>query len=438
MKDTDFTYNIVTYGCQMNEKDSSTMAAMLDQIGGRESSRDDAQLLIFNTCCVREHAEDKVFGNVGALKKQLSERPNLIIGVCGCMMQQKGVAEKFMKKFPFVNFVMGTHNMHQLPQIVLQVVKYGERVCAVWDSEGEIIEELPLRTGKISSYVNIMFGCDNYCTYCIVPYVRGHERSRSKDAIIREVQALSESGTKEIILLGQNVNSYQGGDDRFADLLYSLNEIPGIDRIRFMTSHPKDISLALMNAMKDCDHVCKQLHLPVQSGSNEILRRMNRRYTAEIYREKVMELRQLIPDIALTTDIIVGFPGETPDDFQQTLDLVNDIRFVTGYFFKYSPRPGTPAAKFENQIDEDIKQERLATLLKLQDGITNEYNRSLIGKTLHVMPEKTADRHAGQIIGRSDGGRTVHFLGSSDLLGSTVPVTITDVTGNTLLGVIRN
>ena len=434
MADLSFTYHITTYGCQMNEQDSSIMSALLDRIGGVAVSADQADLLMFNTCCVREHAEDKVFGNVGAIKKRLDEKPNLMVGVCGCMMQQPHVATAFMKKFPFVNFVMGTHNTQQLPEIIERVMLNNERVIAVWEKEGNVIEGLPIKTGKLSSYVNIMYGCNNFCTYCIVPYVRGRERSRTPDAILNEINCLASTGTKEVMLLGQNVNSYQGGGDHFAELLYRIDQINGIERIRFMTSHPKDISVSLMQAISECKHVCKQLHLPVQSGNDRILKRMNRHYSAVEYLEKVDLLRSYVPNISLTTDIIVGFPEETDDEFNDTFDLIKKVRYVTGYFFKYSPRPGTPAAKFDQQISDEIKQNRLARILELQNQITSEYNQSLVGKVLNVLPERKADRYENQLIGRSDGGRTVHFIADETKIGSILPVTILGVTGNTLYG----
>ncbi|MBP3372693.1 MAG: tRNA (N6-isopentenyl adenosine(37)-C2)-methylthiotransferase MiaB, partial [Clostridia bacterium] len=387
-KPLDFTYNITTYGCQMNEHDSSIMGCLLQQIGGKPAPHETADVLLYNTCCIREHAEDKVFGNVGALKKQLEARPDLIVGVCGCMMQQDDVAKKFMRRFPFVNFVMGTHNTHKLPEVLQEVMTTGKRVCDVWEKEGPVVEGLPVEFGDVCSYVNIMYGCNNFCTYCIVPYVRGRERSRDEDAIVAEIEKLAAHGTKEVMLLGQNVNSYAGGGDAFANLLRRVDKIEGIERIRFMTSHPKDISDSLMHAMAECDHVCKQLHLPMQSGSDEILHRMNRRYTAQQYYEKVEKLRALMPDIALTTDIIVGFPGETEEDFCDTLAMIEKVGFVTGYFFKYSPRMGTPAEKMEDQIDESIKSERLSRLLKLQNEKTTAYNESLVGKILFVLAER--------------------------------------------------
>ena len=427
-----FTYHITTYGCQMNEHDSSIMACLLDEMGGERADFDTADVLLYNTCCIREHAEDRVFGNVGALKKQLELRPNLVVGVCGCMMQQQDVAEKFMQRFRFVDFVLGTHNTHELPKVLRSVLEDKKRVCAVWDREGPVVEDLPVELGGICSYVSIMYGCNNFCTYCIVPYVRGRERSRDSVSILKEIHLLADAGTREVMLLGQNVNSYAGGGDAFANLLREANRVPGIERIRFMTSHPKDISDSLMVAMAECEHVCRQLHLPMQSGSDDVLRRMNRRYTAESYYEKVLRLRELMPDIALSTDIIVGFPGETEKDFEDTLSMIERVGFVTGYFFKYSPRNGTPAANMPDQIPEEVKSERLSRLLALQNELTRKHNESLIGKTLFVLAEREADKNPGELIGRSECGRTVHFKASPDKIGRITPVTVTRVTGNTL------
>lgn len=431
-KSLDFSYHITTYGCQMNEHDSQIMSRMLEQMGGTQADFAHADVLIFNTCCIREHAEDKVFGNVGALRKQLAQRPGLVVGVCGCMMQQPEVAQRFMQRFDFVNFVMGTHNTALLPDVLRRVLERDERVMDIWEHEGPVREDFPVATGDISAYVNIMYGCNNFCTYCIVPYVRGRERSREADAILSETATLTQTGTREVMLLGQNVNSYAGGGDAFANLLRRVDRVPDLLRIRFMTSHPKDISESLMDAMAECDHVCKQLHLPLQSGSDTILKRMNRRYSFEAYRKKVDMLRARMPQIALSTDIIVGFPGETEQDFQATLAAVDEIGYVNGYFFKYSPREGTPAAQMPDQIPEEVKSERLARLLAVQEEKTRAYNQALIGKALHVLPLHRADRYKGHVMGRSDCGRTVHFEADDDCIGRIVPVVVTQVTGNTL------
>ena len=337
-----------------------------------------------------------------------------------------------MQRFRFVDFVLGTHNTHELPKVLRSVLEDKKRVCAVWDREGPVVDDLPVELGDICSYVNIMYGCNNFCTYCIVPYVRGRERSRDSVSILKEIHLLADAGTREVMLLGQNVNSYAGGGDAFANLLREANRVPGIERIRFMTSHPKDISDSLMVAMAECEHVCRQLHLPMQSGSDDVLRRMNRRYTAESYYEKVLRLRELKPDIALSTDIIVGFPGETEKDFEDTLSMIKRVGFVTGNFFKYSPRNGTPAANMPDQIPEEVKSERLSRLLALQNELTRKHNESLIGKTLFVLAEREADKHPGELIGRSECGRTVHFKALPDKIGRITPVTVTRVTGNTL------
>jgi len=325
-------YNIVTYGCQMNVHDSEKLAAMLLEMGYEETPAiEEADLILFNTCCVREHAEQRVYGNVGALQPYKRQKPNLIIGVCGCMMQQKEGANDLIKKFPFVDLVFGTHNLHHFPRLLFQAMLSEHSVVEVLDEEGSIIEGIKVRrASNVSAYITIMYGCNNFCTYCIVPYVRGRERSRRPQDIINEAKELASQGYKEITLLGQNVNSYGkdvGGQYLFPDLLRDVNKIEGIERIRFVTSHPKDLSPDLIDAMAGCEKVCQHIHLPLQAGSDRILRKMNRHYTREDYVELVDKLRKRIPDIAITTDIIVGFPGETEQDFQDTLDIVQRVRY---------------------------------------------------------------------------------------------------------------
>ena len=354
-------YHIVTYGCQMNVHDSEKLAGMLHEMGYEETSeQNEANLILFNTCCVREHAEQRVYGNVGALRTLKQADPNLIIGVCGCMMQQEEVAAEIVRKFPFVDIVFGTHNLHRFPQLLLQAMDSAHTVVEILNEEGEVIEGLPMqRSDGVSAWTTIMYGCNNFCSYCIVPYVRGRERSRKPEDIIDEISALADKGYMEVTLLGQNVNSYGkdlGEGYLFPDLLRDINKISGIERIRFMTSHPKDLSPELISAMAECEKVCEHLHLPVQAGSNRILKKMNRCYTREDYMDLVYKIREAIPDIALTTDIIVGFPGETEEDFLDTLDLMEKVRYDSAFTFIYSTRRGTPAAKMKEQIDESIKR----------------------------------------------------------------------------------
>ncbi|MGI6004442.1 MAG: tRNA (N6-isopentenyl adenosine(37)-C2)-methylthiotransferase MiaB [Christensenellales bacterium] len=435
--DKTFTYQIITYGCQMNVRDSEKMGAMLESIGGLPAGEgsESGDVILYNTCCIREHAEDRVFGNVGRLRKAKRENPEKIIGVCGCMMQQSGAADDFLRRFDFVELIFGTHNMHKLPEYVGRIQGGEKPIVEIFDKEQlEQVQKGLLRTQATpSKFVDIMQGCDNYCTYCIVPFVRGRERSRKKEEIVDEVRQLVKGGTREIVLLGQNVNSYAGGGDAFAELLRELDRVPGIARIRFMTSHPKDLSDSLISAMAQCRHVCKQLHLPVQSGSNDVLRRMNRKYTREHYLGLVRKLREKMPHIGLTTDIIVGFPGETDEDFEQTLELIRQVRFHSGYLFGFSARRGTAADKMADQVPELVKRERLQRLIGLQRQITAEINAGYVGQTCEVLVEK-AGGQARQLVGRTDCGRPVHFGGSQDKIGQLVDVTIGRAKGNILLG----
>lgn len=337
-----FKYHIVTYGCQMNVHDSEKLAGMLQEIGYEETQvLEEADIILFNTCCVREHAEQRVYGNVGALRSYKQSNPNLILGVCGCMMQQKETAEDIIKKFPFVDLVFGTHNLHHFPRLLFEAVNSGHTVVEILDEEGNIVEGIPAkRASNVSAYVTIMYGCNNFCTYCIVPHVRGRERSRLPGDITDEIGELAANGCKEITLLGQNVNSYGkdlGDGYLFPDLLRDVNKIEGIERIRFVTSHPKDLSDDLIDAMAECEKVCEHIHLPLQAGSNVILRKMNRRYTREDYLKLVDKLRARIPGIAVSTDIIVGFPGETEEDFLDTLDMMERVQYDSAFTFIYSP-----------------------------------------------------------------------------------------------------
>lgn len=422
-------YNISTFGCQMNENDSEKLAGMLTDMGYTgEGKPEESDLIIFNTCCVRENAEFKVYGHLGSLKKLKLQKPETVIAVCGCMMQQKEVVEHIKKKYRHVDLIFGTHNLYRFPELLYTTLISDENVIDIIDSSGFIAEGLPIdRKEGVKAWVTIMYGCDNFCSYCIVPYVRGRERSRNADDIIGEAGMLGHQGYKEITLLGQNVNSYgrdtDGGTD-FAGLLCKLDRLDGIERIRFMTSHPKDLSDELINAIKQYRKVCEHIHLPIQSGSSRILKEMNRKYTREYYMELVEKIRKQVPGISLTTDIIVGFPGETEEDFEQTLDILEKVRFDSAYTFLYSKRTGTPAAKNEQQIGEVIKKQRFDRLLHIQNRISREINEKLLGAELEVLVEGLSKNSIQTYTGRTRTNKIVNFKGSSDLVGRLVNVGI--------------
>lgn len=394
MSNFNYKYYLETWGCQMNEEDSERIAGMLENMKYvRTDIRDDADIIIFNTCCVRENPENKVYGNLGELKALKKRNPHLIIAVCGCMMQEKGIPETIKKKFPFVDLIFGTYNIHRLPELINNIISSRKSIVEVWDKEGSIIEGLPVkRQNDVKAFVTIMHGCNNFCTYCIVPYTRGRERSRSPQNIINEIKNLADNGYKEVTLLGQNVNSY--GKDiegmSFAKLLRMVNEVEGIERIRFMTSHPKDLTIDVIKAIKECDKVCKHIHLPVQSGSTRILKMMNRKYSKESYLKLIDTIKNEIPDVSLTTDIIVGFPEETEDDFKETLNMVESVRYDSAFTFIYSPRKGTPAERYKDQVPEEVKHERFNRLLSLVNKIGNENSKKYIGKTVKVLVEEKA------------------------------------------------
>lgn len=432
-------YYIETYGCQMNVRDSETIAGIFESMGmHRAESMQSADLIVFNTCCVREHAERRVFGNVGFTRMIKEERPEVVIAVCGCMMQQRAVADKLFKRFPFVDLVFGTNVLHQLPQM-LETIFRGERLCITSEADAKIVEDLPsLRPDGRSAFVNIMFGCNNFCTYCIVPFVRGRERSRTPGAVVEEVRPLVASGYTEITLLGQNVNSYGVGLEEqtdFPDLLKRLNEIEGLRRIRFMTSHPKDLSDKLIHAMADLPKVCHHIHLPMQSGSDRVLHAMNRRYTREQYAEIVRKLRVAVPDVEITTDIIVGFPGETDAEFEDTMDMVRRIGFAAAYTFQYSPRTGTRAAEMEDQIPSVVKSERLQRLNPLQTEMTEQNNSKYIGRSGEILVEGSGQRHGTPMaFGKFSNFKMVYFPGNPELVGQYLPVRVTSVKNNSLFG----
>jgi len=436
-------YYIHTFGCQMNVHDSEKLAGMLLRMGYQWTAHEeDADLILYNTCCVREHAELKVYGNIGALKELKRLKPHLMIGICGCMMQQKEVSDFIQKRFPYVDVIFGTHNLHLFPTFLYDAIVSGQNVVKIQEDEGNIIEGLPIeRAEGVSTWVTIMYGCENYCTYCIVPYVRGRERSRHSDVILKEIEGLVKSGYKEITLLGQNVNSY--GIDlhdvqvNFSYLLREINKIENLYRIRFMTSHPKDLSDDLIIAISECQKVCNQLHLPIQSGSNTILEKMNRRYTREFYIDLIHRIRTYNPNISISTDIIVGFPGESEDDFTDTLDLLKTIQFDSAYTFIYSKRNGTPAATMQNQIEYQVKKERLLQINALQGAISLTINQQYMNQTFDVLVERVSKKHASVLTGRTESGKIVNMQGDIALIGKLVKVKITKSKSWSLEGVIK-
>ncbi len=436
--DKKHTYFVETYGCQMNVRDSQTLAGMLEAMGySRAEKREDADAVIFNTCCVREGAEERLLGNLGKLKSIKQKKSDMLIMICGCMMQEKGGKEKIKQHFRFVDAVFGTHNTHELPKLMFDALTARRASFSVWEKEGDIVEDMPvLREKTASAWVNIMYGCNNFCSYCIVPYVRGRERSRRSADIISEVRSLASNGIKEITLLGQNVNSYGKGTDEisFPALLRELQKTDGIERIRFMTSHPKDLSDELIDAMGECDKVCKYIHLPVQSGSDRVLKLMNRHYTRDDYMLLVDKLRAKMPDIAISTDIIVGFPTETEEDFLDTLDLYERVCFNSAFTFIYSPRIGTPAAKMEGQVGSDATRSRMARLIALSEKCSEEQNKKYIGKTLPVLVEGASRKGGNEFCGKTDTGRMVTFSAEKDMTGEIINVKITDAKLNTLCG----
>lgn len=432
--------HIVTFGCQQNVSDSERIKGMLCLCGYQLTEDiEDADFILFNTCAVRGHAEDRVYGNVGATKKLKQTNPNLLVAVCGCMAQQQSVADKFYKSYPYVDIVFGTQQYHRLPEFIYR--RYtGKRVYELALDNKDIVENIPInRDGTLKGWLPIMYGCNNFCTYCIVPYVRGRERSREPQEIIKEATDMVKSGFKEIMLLGQNVNSYGKGEPHginFAKLLRMINDIPGDFRIRFMTSHPKDCTEELLDAIRDCEKVERHIHLPFQSGSSKILKQMNRRYDREGYLNLIKSARERIPDAEFTSDIIVGFPGETYEDFCETLSLVEEVKFTSLFTFIYSPREGTPAAVMHDPISREEKGKWFSELLAVQDKISKELNQTLVGKTMRVLcEEQTAD---GLFTGKSEYYSSVTFKGTPEMLGEFVSVCVEKYENNTLYGTVIN
>ncbi|UFU01105.1 tRNA (N6-isopentenyl adenosine(37)-C2)-methylthiotransferase MiaB [Radiobacillus kanasensis] len=422
---------IRTYGCQMNEHDTEVMAGLLTDMGYESTNETtEADIILLNTCAIRENAENKVFGEIGHLKPLKQENPDVIIGVCGCMSQEESVVNRILKKHPFIDLIFGTHNIHRLPQLLKEAMFSKAMVVEVWSKEGDIIENLPkVRKGKIKGWVNIMYGCDKFCTYCIVPYTRGKERSRLPEDIIQEVRHLAAQGYKEITLLGQNVNAY--GKD-FTDMEYGLGdlmeEISKIDipRVRFTTSHPRDFDDRLIEVLAKGGNLLDHIHLPVQSGSSEVLRVMARRYTRERYLELVDKIRKAMPNATLTTDIIVGFPNETDEQFEETLSLVEEVGFESAYTFIYSPREGTPAARWEDNIPMEVKKERLQRLNALINKQSAEAMKKYHGQTVKVLVEGESKKNPDVLSGYTERNKLVNFRGPNSVIGQIVEVKITE------------
>lgn len=420
-----------TYGCQGNVSDGERIKGLLENLGyGFTDDEEKADLILYNTCAIREHAEDRIYGNVGAIKKLKKANPNLIIALCGCMMQQPRVVEKIKKSYPFVNLVFGTHVIHKLPELIYRVLRTGKRVFECPDSDGVIAEDIPVhRDTKIKGWLPIMYGCNNFCSYCIVPYVRGRERSRMPDDIIAEAKELIKLGCKDITLLGQNVNSYGKNldcDINFAKLLRMISDLDGDFIIRFMTSHPKDCTKELLDTMAECDKVAKHLHLPFQSGNDRVLTEMNRRYSREQYLELVRYARKVMPDLSMTSDVIVGFPGETYEEFRDTVTLIEDVKFTSLYTFIYSPRPGTKAAEMPDPVSREEKGRWFKELTDTQERIAGERTALMKGKVYRVLCEGYA--RDGVLNGRTQGNVMIEFpeIEGRDVLGQFCDVLVTD------------
>ncbi len=437
------TYYINTYGCQMNVHESEKLAGILENLGYKLAKNDQlADVVVFNTCAIRESAEQKIFGNIGMLKSSKQTNPNKIIAVCGCMSQQKGYEELITKKYPYVDIIFGTHNLAKFEQFLQKRIEDQKRVVEIVDHEDIALRDSmkAVRTSGVNAWVNINYGCNNFCTYCIVPYVRGREISRPMDAIIAEIEDLLKKGFKQITLLGQNVNSY--GNDiedknvNFANLLQKIDNLDYRFRLKFMTSHPKDLSTDILKVMSNSKHICRYLHLPLQSGSNQILKSMNRHYTKEDYLKLINKARQIMPDIEFSTDIIVGFPGESDADFEETMQIIENVRYQQIFSFIYSKRKGTVAEKFENQIDKATKSKRLSRLIEKEREIASKISASYVGKTVEVLVEGIHPKKAGQLLGSTNFCKTISFTGSPELLGKFALVKVEKSNHTTLTGSI--
>lgn len=429
-------YHINTMGCKLNENDSEKIAGMLEEMGYELTDKvDDANIVVFNTCCIRENAEEKLYGKLGELKN-IKAKNDMIICVGGCMSQEEHVVEKLKKSYPHVDVVFGTHNTHMLPEMVLERLKIKKRVYDVWNIDGNIYEGLPIkRTSPKNALVTIMYGCNNFCAYCIVPYTRGRERSRRYEDILNEIKELAQDGCKEIMLLGQNVNSYDGGNGyKFANLLRDIDKIEGIDIVRFMSPHPKDFTDDVIDAIADCKSVCKVIHLPLQSGSTNVLKLMNRKYTKEQYLTLVDKIRAKVPKVSFTTDIIVGFPGETEEDFEDTLDVVSKVNFEQVFMFIYSVRKGTVAERMENHIPEEVKSARFDRLKALADSMTMEDIKKYVGTVQKILVEGESRTNPDVLTGRTRSNRIVNFVADKSLIGKEVNINITAEKGWYLTG----
>lgn len=432
---------IQTFGCQMNARDSEKLLGILEEAGFVQGADENSDFVLYNTCTVRENANLKVYGRLGYLGGLKRKNPDMLIALCGCMMQEPQVVEKIRKSYRHVDIIFGTHNIFRLAELIFRRLTEKKMVVDIWEGTDVIVEDLPVeRKYPFKSGVNIMFGCNNFCSYCIVPYVRGRERSRNPEDIIHEIEGLVADGVVEVMLLGQNVNSYGKTLEEpitFAELLRRVEQIDGLERIRFMTSHPKDLSDELIEVMKNSRKICKHLHLPVQSGSSRILKQMNRKYTKEQYLELVGKLRAAVPDISLTTDIIVGFPGETEEDFQETLDVVRRVRYDSAFTFIYSKRTGTPAAAMEDQVPEDVVKDRFDRLLKEVQDIAAQVVMRDEGTVQKVLVEEMDTHEPGYVTGRLSNNTVVHFQGDASLIGQIVDVSLDEARGFYFMGTKR-
>ncbi|MDE7432689.1 MAG: tRNA (N6-isopentenyl adenosine(37)-C2)-methylthiotransferase MiaB [Lachnospiraceae bacterium] len=434
-------FEIRTFGCQMNARDSEKLTGILEQIGYQEAAGQEPDFILYNTCTVREKANLKVYGYISGLKKQKQKTPHMMIALCGCMMQEPTVVEKIKKSYSYVDLIFGTHNIFRLAELIYEKLTTNKNVIEIWEDTKKVVEELPIeRKYPFKSGVNIMFGCNNFCSYCIVPYVRGRERSRKPEDIIKEIKQLVADGVVEIMLLGQNVNSYGKNLNNpisFAELLTMVEQIDGLKRIRFMTSHPKDLSDELIEVMKNSKKICRQLHLPLQSGSSRILKIMNRQYDKEQYIELARKIKEAIPDISLTTDIIVGFPGETEEDFNETLDVVRKVQYDSAFTFIYSKRTGTPAAAMENQVPSDVVKRRFDLLLSQVQEISAKQTQKHVGKVMDVLVEEVNERDESLVTGRLSNNSLVHFEGTKDLIGKIVKVRLDEAMGFYYMGTME-
>ena len=434
-------YTVVTFGCQMNARDSEKLEGILEAVGYQKTEQEErADFVIYNTCTVRENANQRVYGRLGYLGKQKKKHPHMMIALCGCMMQEEHVVEKLKKSYRFVDLIFGTHNIFRFAELLCQAMDSDRMVVDIWKDTDQIVEDLPVdRKYSFKSGVNIMFGCNNFCSYCIVPYVRGRERSRNPEDILKECRTLAADGVTEVMLLGQNVNSYGKNLNppvTFASLLSQVEQIPGIKRIRFMTSHPKDLSDELIQVMSQSQKICSHLHLPLQSGSSRILKKMNRRYTKEQYLELVDRIRAAVPDISLTTDIIVGFPGETEEDFQETLDVVRKVRYDSAFTFIYSKRSGTPAAIMEDQVPPEVVKDRFDRLLQLVQEISRQMSSRFTGTVQEVLTEEINGQDPALVTGRMSNNLLVHFPGDASMIGSYRKVRLDECKGFYYMGTL--